>query len=174
MSISGILDAYLLAKTQKGTDFIDDTFGITKFRIEKWATILAGLSYAMFAVMTQLYVLVALAILLNTFSIYSVYLCEKEERLFFADGKIPLPRTDTPLRMIYLLLCILTTPLLLLDIVVALMLLVYGVATLIRHYANACIPRPPRKSKVRRLLEKAREYLNGVSMPVPVFAPIRN
>lgn len=172
MSVPEKLDTYLLGKMQKATDFIYDTFGITKFRIEKWAIILSGLSYAMFAVMAQILILVGIAALLNIFSILNVYLCEKEERSFFADGKISLPRTDASFRMLFLLLWIVMTPLLLIDFV-GLMLFVYAVASLTRYYANACIPRPPRKSKIRQLLEKAREYFREVAMPAPVFAPIR-
>lgn len=83
------IDAHLLAQTQKFTDWTQTWFGLTKFRLEKWALILCWMILTIGAIAHRFWFSATLAIVVfGTITVYVAWCIEKEEGAFLSRGEL--------------------------------------------------------------------------------------
>lgn len=173
------IDTALLARAQSFADRFQRLTGLTKFWLEKWTIIAAGVFYMIFAARPFVMVLIGIAAILWVKIFFEVKNIENKEKIFLSSGQLYFnewgdPRARTfPLVVIGLLLVV---ALVLIPFVSeSLWLCLYTIASIARSYFSACIPRPPGKSKMRQWYENGLTWLNDRLKPAdaPAMVPSR-
>ena len=172
------LDGILLATTQKFCDKAQRLFGITKFTFEKWVLITGNAFFWAAIACTPKPLFVFLGVWQTIGTISYVHKIEDGEARFLKDGELEFEWShDVFMRLLSTILLgffgviVLLSP----DTDGGNLGYFYLILCLIAYpYFSACVPRPPSKSKMRELYEKAFRWLNDVLAPVPALVPISN
>ena len=165
------LDDLLLAVSQKFCDTIQALTGLTKFRIEKWSMMISSILWiaGFFAYGITLGVVVFIVVMPST--TLCVLIIERWEVAFLTAGELHPPVGSTSARIttfwIYSFLFLLN---------------VYsnnsgfislGIVFWVGFwYIDACVPRPPAKSKAKQLWESGLWWLHDRLKPEPAMVPI--
>jgi len=166
------LDGVLLIPVQWLCNRVQTLTGLTKFVIEKWMLIVMTLFFATYATINSGAINTLLIAILTLFMMYTVRYIEKSEERFLKDGSLEHPITNAPLRLMFFcshgfLAYISFVPSDYIEIILACGYICY----ILFIYLDACIPRPPSKSKAREWYEKALTWLNDKLKPSPVPVP---
>jgi len=171
------IDDFLLNKAQKTCDKFQRLTGLTKFRLEKWATIIAVMSYWMFAIEVRVLFLTLYSCILSAMYFFVVRDLEAQEKAFLARNELRDNIDYSGGRIVSLVLYGITLPLTL-SLALAssapelLWFCGWMASVLSKTYFSACIPRPPSKSKMREWLEKGLTALRDSLPPEPI--PVSN
>ena len=166
------LDGILLSVAQKFCDKVQRLTGLTKFRLEKWALVVVAICYLtvyVFGEHTAALTVLSVALI---FSIaIGIRALEIMEADFLENGNLNEPCFSVRGRIAWVVVYALLTGPEFVSADFADKVFVCGNASYILFvYFNACIPRPPSKSKMRELYEKGLTWLNDQLKPAPVPA----
>lgn len=167
------LDGCLLAATQKFSDGFQWLTGLTKFRLEKWALVLAlaSLWLAVFSVIDFFFSGFLVAVM-NTVSTMSLFrLIERAEAEFLATGRLLFAGAfPAAWRQVALFVYGIMGPYSLLLDETGRELFCFWTFNVGWMYFSSCVPRPPGKSKVREWYEAASTWLDDrlTALPEPV------
>lgn len=169
------IDSLLLNVAQKFCDKFQRLTGLTKFKLEKWSSIIAATCYWMFAIYSPVPFLIVVAVACSAWSFLAIRKIERREELFLARGKVLYSREFVPQFRIATLVSqgifvILTLPLLPFAPEMV-WFLGWILCILAGTYFTACVPRPPSKSKVCEWLEQGLLWLRDKLPPVPTPIP---
>ncbi len=164
------IDELLLGQMQKFCDKLQETTGLTKFKVEKWSYILhillvSCMVWADYGYGGLVFVLPLLPLVAAT-----VRAIEWREQRFVQKGELEMAYIEAPLLRI--------TMLILWGYVILGALWDYdllwvsaGIAYIVWQYATACTPRPPSKSKLQQGYERLLTKLNDWLAPTPAALP---
>lgn len=171
------LDDYLQQKTQNGVDRIDDVFGVNKFRLAIWSIITAVITcflsdilegrFNAFDIGSDLWF-----VFITVFIVRDI---EQQEREFLTTNNLRQSFTSTfPqwVRIVPFLILILHTlaGLYFGKFSLLSLSLLFNVLWL---YVDICIPRKPKKSKVRKWIDGLLTSLGEMLEPEKQLVPIR-
>ncbi len=168
------LDTALLGKFQRFSDTLQQCIGVMKFSLQKWSLIMYtifGVCMIMIRINGSLAsILIAVFILVSINQILDI---EKQESIFLKKGSLMQSIYHSPnIRVPILSLGIISLPLGLLIVIEGsgreLIDLLVIIFFLFFVYFSVCVPRPPSKSKLRKLYEKGLWKLNDSLQPAPI------
>lgn len=165
------LDGLLLGAAQRLCDKTQRLFGLTKFRLQKWALIVSTVFYCGFYVFDQRPVIAVLLSIYIAGSLFLVRIIEMQESEFLKNGGLVMPPFGVLQRIFWFSAYLILALPGLSSENYGDRLLSYGLLCYVLFiYLSDCIPRPPSKSKMREWSEKALTWLNDLlaSPPVPV------
>lgn len=166
------LDSILLGAAQKFCDGNQKLFGITKFALEKWALVLTMLFFSSACLFEGGIVSIFLIVVLVAAVTFRTLDLEKQERDFFKNnspGKPPYSMYERLFWLIYFGYFAARHFSAIGDIANQYMFYA-DICIILATYFNACVPRPPSKSKMCELYEKGLWWIYDWSKPAVVSA----
>lgn len=173
------LDSVLRDATQRFSEKFQRLTGLTKFTLEKWASIASTIFFCGFSVCAFRYIGIGLALLTIILSAINIRRIEKEEIEFMTNDKLDFRLSNEfSVRKPLLIVDLFAIPWFSLviffgnqefQIIVQSQCILGAIlSNMAWRYFSICIPKPPAKSKVREWSEKALGWLSERLQPSPV------